>query len=60
MITIAGITMTLTSLLLIAAIAFLVVCLAVKVARKLLRLSIVLAIIAAAAFVWFVIIPTLG
>lgn len=52
--------MTLTSLLLIAAIAFLVVCLAVKVARKLLRLSIVLAIIAAAAFVWFVIIPTLG
>lgn len=52
--------MTLTSLLLVAAIAFLVVCLAVKAARKLLKLSVVLAIIAAAVFAWFVIIPTLG
>jgi len=60
MITIAGVTMTLTSLLLVAAIAFLVVCLAVKAARKLLKLSVVLAIIAAAVFAWFVIIPTLG
>ena len=55
MITLAGVTMTLSTLLLVAAIAFLVVCLVVKVARKLLRLSIVLAIIAAAAFAWFVI-----
>jgi len=60
MITIAGMTMAFTTLLLIAAIVFLVVCLAVRVARKLLRLSIVLAIVAAAAFAWFVIIPTLG